>query len=90
MASTTIPARTGHATPPTWRKARAALVSWASQGARVASAARRRYRRPALVISGLACADASAWHTFGIGAGLAVLAGCFFLLEFLGGEDGTP
>lgn len=53
----------------------------------VVSAARRRCRRPALTIGGLGCADASAWHTFGLGAGLLVLAACFFAYETLGGDD---
>jgi hypothetical protein len=53
----------------------------------MASAARHRLRRPALVIGGLGCMDASAWHTFGIGAGLLVLGASLWAFEYLSGDD---
>lgn len=89
MATTTVPART-RATPPTWQRARSALTAAAGRAAAMASTARARYRRPALVIAAFGCADASAWHTFGLGAGLLAMAGSLLALELLSGEDGTP
>ena len=86
MASAAIPAHTPAISPP-WRRVRDALATVAAKGAQVASAARRRYRRPALTIGGLGAIDASAWHTFGIGAGLAVLGGFLLIWEFLGGDE---
>lgn len=85
MAATAIPAHTP-ATPP-WRRVRNALTTAAAQGAKMASAARHRYRRPALVIGAFGCLDAAAWTTFGLGAGLAVLGGLALALEALGGDE---
>jgi hypothetical protein len=53
----------------------------------MASAARRRFRRPALALGGLACFDASAWHTFGTGAGLLVLGACLWAFELISGDE---
>lgn len=86
MAATTIPAH-ANAAIPSWRRVRTALTTVLGQGVRVASAARHRLRRPALVISGFGCLDAATWHTFGIGAGLAVLGGLLLVWEFLGSDD---
>jgi len=86
MAAATVPAHAPAITPP-WRRARAALATATAKGTQMASAARRRFRRPALTISGLGCIDAAAWHTFGIGAGLAVLGGFLLVWEFLGGDE---
>lgn len=86
VASTTAPPRTRNANPP-WRRAREALATWAAQGATMASAARHRYRRPALVISAFSCLDAAAWSTFGLGAGLAVLGGLLIVFEWVTGGD---
>lgn len=86
MATATVPAHTSAISPP-WRRVRGALATVAAKGAQVVSAARRRYRRPALTIAGLGCADASAWHTFGLGAGLLVTAACLLVWEFLGGDE---
>lgn len=70
-----------------WTRARAALAQAVRQGTQTASAARRRYRRPALVVSSFTAGVASAWHTFGAGAGLAALCAAGLLLEMLGGEE---
>jgi len=85
VASVTAPG-TRNATP-LWRRVHNALTTASSQGARMASAARHRYRRPALAISGLACFDASAWHTFGTGAGLLVLGACLWAFELISGDE---
>lgn len=86
MAATTIPAHAPAITPP-WRKARTVLTTVTRQGAKMASAARHRLRRPALVIGGLGCMDASAWHTFGIGAGLLALGASLWVFEAISGGD---
>lgn len=88
MAATTIPAHANAITPP-WRRVRNVLTTVTRPGVKVASAARHRLRRPALVISGFGCLDAATWHTFGIGAGLAVLGGLLLVWEFLGSDDET-
>ncbi len=83
-AYTDAPAR------PTTRRqdrTRAALAERARRAATVASAARRRYRRPALVTSSFGCGIAAAWTTFGLGAGLLALAAALFVLEYLGDDD---
>lgn len=87
MASTTAPPRTRNATPPWRNRVRNALTTAAAQGAKMASAARHRYRRPALVISAFGCLDAAAWSTFGLGAGLAVLGGLLLAFEWATGGD---
>lgn len=61
MAAATVPAHAPAITPP-WRRARAALATATAKGTQVASAARRRYRRPALVIGGFGCIDAAAYQ----------------------------
>ena len=70
-----------------WDRTRAALAEAARQGTAMASAARHRYRRPALVIGSFACGVASAWTTFGLGAGLLAMFAAGLTLEFLGGDD---
>lgn len=72
----------------TWRRGRvrAALATGRRKGKLMASAARHRYRRPALVIGSFGCGVASAWHTFGLGAGLLALSAAGLVLEMLGGE----
>jgi hypothetical protein len=86
MAAVTAPARATAITPPWRARARAALATATARGAEMASAARLRFRRPALTIAALGCADASAWHTFGLGAGLLALAGSLALWEWLGSD----
>lgn len=86
MASVTAPPRTRNANP-LWQRARKALAGVGHQGAKMASAARHRYRRPALVISAFSCLDAAAWTTFGLGAGLAVLGGLLLAFEWATGGD---
>lgn len=86
VASVTAPAHTRNATP-LWQRARKALTGVGRQGAKMASAARHRYRRPALVISAFGCLDAAAWTTFGLGAGLAVLGGLLIVFEWVTGGD---
>jgi hypothetical protein len=90
MASITVTAPDAR-TRPGWRRhaatARTALTKGMRQGAQVASAARHRYRRPALVISSFGCIDASAWTTFGTGAGLLAIGISLFVLEMLGGDE---
>lgn len=73
--------------PPRWRRVRTTLAKWAAQGGTMASAARHRHRRPALVISSFTSLDVSAWHTFGVGAGLLVLGGLLLVFEAIGGDE---
>lgn len=88
MASITAPATDRARTARGWRKrARTALTSAIRQGATMVSAARHRYRRPALTIGSFASLDAAAWHTFGLGAGLLVLGLLGLVLEMLGGDE---
>jgi hypothetical protein len=79
------------ARPGAWKRrlatGRAALAEWARQGATVASAARHRYRRPALVIGSFGCIDAAAWHSLGMGAGLLVLGALGLVFEAIGGDE---
>lgn len=70
-----------------WDRTRAALAEAARQGTTAASAARRRYRRPALVTGSFSSAVAAAWTTFGLGAGLLALSAALLALEWLGGDD---
>jgi len=86
MAAITPPAHAPGAISPPWRRARKTLA-WVNQGLAAASAARRRFRRPALAAGGLACFDLAAWHTFGTGAGLLVLGACLWALELLTGDE---
>ena len=67
-------------------KARTALAQGCRRGAAMVSAARHRYRRPALTIAGCGCFDVAAWHTFGFGAGLLVLGACFWFLDWVQGD----
>ena len=85
---TTAALTDAHDRPQRWRRdrTRAALAEAARQGTAMASAARRRYRRPALVIGSFACGIASAWTTFGLGAGLLATFAAGLTLEFLGGD----
>jgi hypothetical protein len=70
-----------------WDRVRASLAAVGSRGTQMASAARHRYRRPALVISSFTCLDIAAWHTYGTGAGWAVLGALVLVFEMLGGEE---
>jgi hypothetical protein len=87
MASTAVPARTRPARPPWHKRARNALTAAVTQGTTMASAARHRYRRPALVISAFGCIDTAAWTSYGPGAGLLVLGALILVIEVLGGEE---
>jgi hypothetical protein len=89
MATITADTPTDARTPRQWRtgRMRARLAAVGSRGTQMASAARHRYRRPALVISSFSCGVASAWHTFGLGAGLLAMGAAGLVLEFLGGTD---
>jgi hypothetical protein len=71
MASIDLPARTHAVSPPT-AKVRTWLGEVGRRAAKMVSAARLR-TSPALTISGLASIDASAWTSFGRGAGLLAL-----------------
>jgi hypothetical protein len=62
------------------------LASAAAKGTRMASAARARYRRPALVISGFGCIDA-AFYQLGLFAGLLVTGLSLFAFEYLGSDE---
>lgn len=88
MAATTIPPHATATTPP-WRRVRTTLATARAKVTSTASAARHRLRRPALVVGGLGCMDASAWHTFGLGAGLLVLGASLWVFEYLTGDDDT-
>lgn len=85
-ATTTTPTRTQPANPP-WRRARKAFGTAVTRSTTMASAARHRLRRPALVIGGLGCTDASAWHTFGLGAGLLALGISLWIFELIAEDD---
>lgn len=87
MASVLTPGHAPSTTPRTWQKAWHALREGARKGADTASAARHRLRRPALVVAGLTCFTASAWHTFGIGAGLLTLGISCWVFEAHTGDD---
>lgn len=89
MSSITATAPKTRTRPPwrSWARVRRALASRVRQGATVVSAARHRYRRPALTISGFGCIDAAAWTTFGLGAGLLTLGALLLVLEWLGGDN---
>lgn len=68
-------------------RVRAAWHRAVPQVATAASTARRRLRRPVLVVGSFACGVASAWHTFGLGAGLLAMFAAGLTLELLSGED---
>jgi hypothetical protein len=70
-----------------WGRTREALVRAGRRTAHAVDFARQRYRRPVLVIGSFASAVASAWHTFGTGAGLAALCAAGLLFELLGGDE---
>lgn len=89
MASTTVTTPQPR-TRPSWRRltrVRAALAPRVRQAAAVTSAARHRYRRPALVTSSFTSIDVSAWHTFGLGAGLLVLGLLMLVFEWIGSDE---
>lgn len=69
-----------------WRSARAALAQAYARAAQAASEARRRYRRPSLVVSGFACIDAAAYQ-IGLGWGLLVTGLSLLAFEAIGGEE---
>ncbi len=84
---TTLPPRNATSPQRRWRTARSDLTrAWASI-AKTAGEARRRYRRPSLVIASFGCADAAAWTTFGLGAGLLALGASLFVFEMIGDEE---
>lgn len=85
--SATTPPRSAPRSHRAWRTARRGLARSGAGIAKMASAARHRYRCPALVISSFGCIDASAWITFGIGAGLLAIGISLFALEMLGGDE---
>jgi len=86
MTATTPDLRAPSRLRPALTRTRSSLASWARQGAKMVSAARHRYRRPALTITGFGYLDAAAWHTFGLGAGLLVLGLLTLVFEWLGGD----
>ncbi len=86
MTTTTADVRAA-STRRRWTAARTTLAKVCRQGATMVSAARHRYRRPALTISGFGCVTAAAWTTFGLGAGLLVLGLLTLVFEWLGGEE---
>jgi hypothetical protein len=57
------------------------------QVATAASTVRRRLRRPVLVVGSFTCGVASAWTTFGLGAGLLAMFAAGLALEFISSED---
>jgi hypothetical protein len=67
-------------------RARRTLATTARQGAKVVSAARHRYRRPALTISGLACVSAAAYQV-DLGVGLLVTGLMCLVFEWVGGDE---
>jgi hypothetical protein len=71
---------------PRFPRVRAAAVKAWRNRQRTAARIRARYRTPALQIGGFALLDASAWSTFGLGAGLLVLGAALFVYEWLGGD----
>lgn len=87
MSSITATATDRARTARGWRTRARALTSAIRQGATMVSAARHRYRRPALTISAFGCIDAAAWTTFGLGAGLLTLGALLLVLEWLGGDE---
>ena len=44
-------------------------------------------RTAVLIVSGLGCLDAAAWHTWGVGAGLAAVGASLLAVEYLTGTD---
>jgi len=82
----TIPSPHTGVTTPLWRRVRTALASAVSQGATMASAARHRLRRPALVIGGLGCMDAAAYQG-PLWLGLVVTGASLWVLEWLTGDE---
>lgn len=73
-----------------WSRARAAAVRAFGTLRNTASEARRRYRRPSLVVGSFTSAVASAWTTFGLGAGLLATSVALITLEFLSGDEHAP
>ena len=87
MASATFPARVTAESPPRFAKTRASLGAVGRRAMTVASAAKSRYRRPALVIGSFASIDLATWHTLGMGAGLLVLGALGLCLELLCADE---
>lgn len=85
MASVTLPARADVIPPLT--KARNWLAAVGRRASKTASAARSRYRRPALVVGSFASIDLATWHTLGTGAGLLVLGLLGLSFEMLGSDE---
>lgn len=54
---------------------------------RLARLAARVDRTALLIVSGLGCLDAAAWHTFGIGAGLAAVGVSLLAVEYLTADE---
>lgn len=83
---TTLPPRNATSPQRRWRTARSDLTrAWASI-AKTAGEARRRYRRPSLVVSGFGCIDAAAYQ-LGLGWGLLVTGLSLLAFEAIGGEE---
>lgn len=69
-----------------WTVARDALANGVRRGVAMVSAARHRYRRPALTIAGFGCIDA-AFYQVGWFAGLLVTGLSVLVFEWLGGDE---
>lgn len=65
--------------------ARRTVSSAAKRATTVATAARSRYRRPALVVASFGCIDAAAYQV-ALGVGLLVTGLSLFVFEMLGGD----
>ncbi len=72
------------AQPRRWRgtRLRETLTRGGRQGKAAVSAARHHNWSPALTVSALGCGVASAWTTFGLGAGLLALMGALLALDW--------
>lgn len=83
MATITAPSHDAPTRTRQWRQGRvsAALADVRRRGTAVVSAVRHHDWSPALTISGFGCGIASAWTTFGLGAGLLAMAGSFFAFD---------
>lgn len=86
MAATTLPTSTPRTVPPRLRQVGSTLAKWAAKGAQMASAARHRLRRPALVIGGLGFMDAAAYQG-PLWLGLLVTGVSLWVFEGISGGD---
>jgi len=83
---TATPTRTAPRTHRRWRTARSDLAQAYASVVKVAGEARRRYRRPSLVIGGFGCIDAAAYQ-LGLGWGLLVTGLSFLAFEAIGNDE---